>query len=254
MTMTAAVLAPPTAVSRVAPSGAPVELTVPAAFGEFRWYATARFSGPHLARQFFLAPAREHRVVPTHVMPGAREHRVSMRGFDAVVFEAADRSDATLVLVGPYHEATTWFGGPAPNPAGLTAMLDTFRFTDSPQGATLVPVSDLLVKQSDVTLIGRGPSSTLVVRRSVDLLAALPEWAGMRLPGGELWRARRLLGEDQQSLVAGTPHEWRFLLGSETAVMDLVFRGPESGRPALEMSENELVEALGQLSAKWVQA
>jgi hypothetical protein len=77
--MTAALLAPPTAVSRVAPSGAPIELTVPEAFGELRWYATARFSGPRLARQFFLAPAREHRVVPTHVMPGAREQRVPMR-------------------------------------------------------------------------------------------------------------------------------------------------------------------------------
>lgn len=252
--MTAAVvLAPPIAVSRVAPSGAPVEMTLPAAFGEFRWYATARFAGPRLARQFFIAPAREHRVVPTHVLPGARERRLAMRGFDAVIFEATDRSDAALVLAGPHHEATTWFGGPAPNEAGLAALLGAFRFADSPQGATLVPESDLLVKQSDVTLIGRGPSSTLVVRRSVDLLAALPEWTGMQLPGGELWRARRLLGEEQSAMVAGTPHEWRFLLGGESVVMDLVFRGPESGRPVLDMGESELIEALGQLSAKWVQ-
>jgi hypothetical protein len=188
------------------------------------------------------------------VLPGARERRLSMRGFDAVVFEAADRSDAALVLAGPYHEATTWFGGPAPNATRLAALLGTFRFTDAPQGATLVPVSDLVVKQSDVTLIGRASSSTLVVRRSVDLLSALPEWAGLQMPGGELWRSRRLLSDDQSALVAGTLHEWRFLLGGESAVMDLVFRGPESGRPVLDMSESELVEALGQLSARWVQS
>src|SRR3982074_1192734 len=103
-----------TQVARIAPSGAPVDLTLPTAFGEYGWYGNTRFSGPRMARQFFLAPAGEHRIIPTHVLPGARERRQSMRGFDAVVFEAPDRTDSALVLAGPHHEATTWFGGAPP--------------------------------------------------------------------------------------------------------------------------------------------
>jgi hypothetical protein len=254
MTMTAA--APTaghaqTAVSRIAPTGAPVDLTLPAAFGRYTWYANTRFVGPRMARQFFLAPAGEHRAIPAHLMPGARERRQSMRGFDAVVFEAPDRSDAALVLVGPHHEATTWFGGPAPDVAGLNALLSTFRFADSDRGAALTPVSDLLVKQSDTALIGRNDTSVLMVRRSTDMLPTLPEWAGLPLPGGELWRAGRVLDDRQASLVAGTPHQWRYLLAGDSAAMDLVLLGPESGMPALAMPENQVVDALGALTARW---
>src|SRR5690606_1625871 len=153
--------------TRIAPSGARVALLVPEVLGALRWYASTRFAGPRTARQFFIAPRGEHRVIPTHVLPGARERRVPLRGADAVLFEAADRSDSALVLVGPHHEATTWFGGPAPADGGL-AMLEAFRFTDDPAGATLVPASDLLLRQSGVSLIGRGDRATLVVRRAVD--------------------------------------------------------------------------------------
>jgi hypothetical protein len=255
MTMTAAA---PTAgpaqaigVSRVAPSGAPVQLTLPAALGEYRWYGSTRFSGPRLSRQFFLAPAGEHRAIPTKILPGARVHRQALRGHDAVVFEAADRSDSALVLAGPHNEATTWFGGPAPDAAGLSRLLATFRFTDSPSGATLVPVSDLLVRQPDVALIGRNSGSVLMVRRSVDMLPTLPEWAGLALPGGELWRAGRVLDADQAGLVAGTPHQWRYLIAGDSVAMDLVLLGPESGRPALPLAEAQVVEALSVLTGRW---
>jgi hypothetical protein len=240
-----------TRVSRIAPSGAPVDLTLPAAFSDYQWYGNTRFTGPRTARQFFLAPAGEHRVIPKHVLPGARERRQSMRGFDAVVFEAPDRSDSALVLAGPHHEATTWFGGPAPDAAGVSRLLATFRFADSSSGAALTPASDLLVKQSDVALIGRNAQSTLVVRRSTEVLQTLPPWAGMPLPGGELWRSGRRLDPGGASRVAGTPHEWRYLFASESVAMDLVLHGPESGKPALSMGEDQIVAALAALSGRW---
>ncbi|WP_433279851.1 hypothetical protein ACQPZA_09510 [Pseudonocardia xinjiangensis] len=240
-----------TRVSRIAPSGAPVDLTLPAAFGDYQWYGNTRFTGPRTARQFFLAPAGEHRVIPRHVLPGARERRQSMRGFDAVVFEAPDRSDSALVLSGPHHEATTWFGGPAPDAAGVSRLLATFRFADSSSGAALTPASDLLVKQSDVALIGRNAQSMLVVRRSTEVLQTLPPWAGMPLPGGELWRSGRRLDPGGSSRVAGTPHEWRYLFASESVAMDLVLHGPESGKPALPMGEDQVVAALAALSGRW---
>lgn len=240
-----------TTISRTAPSGAGVQLTVPPAFGEHRWYGNTRFIGPRTARQFFFAPAGEHRVIPTHLLPGAREQRVAMRGFDVVVFEAADRSDSALVFAGPYHEATTWFGGPAPDAAGLMGLLSTFRFSDAPEGATLVPMLEMMLKQSDVSIIGRSPESVLVVRRAVDVLPTLPEWAGLSMPGGEMWRAGRALDTRAAALAQGTPHQWRYLLAGPTAAMDLVLLGPESGRPRVPLDDAGVVDALGALSGSW---
>jgi hypothetical protein len=241
----------PIRMTRIAPSGARVDLAVPEVFGPMRWYASTRFAGPRTARQFFLAPRGEHRAIPMHVLPGARERRVALRGADAVLFEAADRSDAALVLVGPHHEATTWFGGPAPADGGLS-LLEAFRFTDDPAGATLVPASDLLLRQAGVSLIGRGDRATLMARRAVDALPMLPDWAGLRLRGGELWRADRLLDIGVSTLVAGTVHEWRYVLAGESAAMDLVLHGPEYGRPPLPLTDDEVLAALGALDARWV--
>jgi hypothetical protein len=237
---------------RVAPSGAPLWLRLPTALGEYRWYGSTRFAGPRLNQQFFLAPAGEHRAIPTHVLPGAHANRRGLRGHDAIVFEAPDRSDACLVLAGPHHEATTWFGGPAPDAAGVERLLTTLRFTDSPTGASLVPTSDLLVRQSDVAVIGRNADSVLVIRRPADVLPSLPDWAGLPLAsGGELWRAGRVLPDPQAAMVAGTPHEWRYILAGPGLAMDLVLLGPESGRPGLPLDEAQLLAALGALDGRW---
>jgi hypothetical protein len=238
-------------VRRVAASGHPVELTVPGLLGDMRWYGSTRFTGPRLARQFFLAPAGEHRAIPAKILPGGREMRRSLRGHDAVVFEAADRSDSALVLTGPHNEATTWFGGPAPDAAGLDRLLRTFRFADSPEGATLVPASDLLVRQPDVSIIGRSAHSVLVVRRAAEMLPVLPEWSGLRLPGGELWRAGRDLDRSGSGMVAGGPHQWRYVLAGPTLGMDLVLLGPESGRAPLPLGEAQVVDALSVLAGRW---
>ncbi|MBW0114357.1 hypothetical protein [Pseudonocardia abyssalis] len=239
------------AVSLVAPSGAPVDLEVPDAFGDFRWFGTTRFSGPYLSRQFFLAPLGQHRVIPTHVLPGATERVQPMRGYDAVVYEAPDRSESALVLAGPHHEATTWFGGPAPDLMGVSTMLTSFRYEDGPRGAALTAASPMLVSQPDVALIGQSEAATLIVRRSVDVLPSLPEWSGLPVGGGELWRAGRLLDDRATTLAADSPHRWRFILAGESLAMDLVLLGPESGRAATSMSEDQVVDALGALTGRW---
>jgi hypothetical protein len=239
-----------TRLTRVAPDGAPVALDLPPALGAFRWYGSTRITRPRSARQFVLAPAGEHRAIPSHLLPGARERRQVMRGFDAVVFEAPDRSDSALVLAGPHHEATTWFGGPAPDAAGIAGLLGALRFTDSADGASLVPAPGA-ASQQDTVVMGRSGAAVLLVRRAADALPVLPPWAGARLPGGELWRADRVLDELRAARVAGTPHQWRYLLAGDTAALDLVLLGPESGLPRTGLADDDVADALSRLAARW---
>lgn len=240
-----------TEISRVAPTGDPVRLGLPTALGRHDWYGSTRFAGRRMSRQFSFAPTGQHRVIPRTIMPGARTSTRSFRGFDAVLYEAPDRSDAALVLAGPYNEATTWFGGPAPDMSGIDALLSTLRFVDSARGATLSPAAADLVQQPDVTVIGRSPESMVLLRRATEALPSLPDHAGMALPGGELWKARRRLDPDQEAAVAGTPHEWRYVFATPSAVLNVVLLGPESGHPATGLSDEGVVGALGVLGAVW---
>ena len=150
---------------------------------------------------------RARRRAPRHRDPAAARrarHPQTLRGHDAVLVEAADRSDSALVLAGPYHEATTWFGGPTPDAAGVQNLLATFRFTDSARGASLVPASPL-VRQS------AWRSSGAVRARSS---SCGPPWTcSRRCPSGPasrclagLWRTGRVLNPEQSRLVAGTAH------------------------------------------------
>lgn len=240
-----------TEISRLAPTGDPVRLAVPAALGRHDWYGSARFAGRQMSRQFSFAPAGQHRVIPTTIMPGARTSTRSFRGFDAVLHEAPDRSDAALVLAGPHNEATTWFGGPAPDMGGINALLSAVRFVDSERGATLSPAARDLVQQPDVTVIGRSAESMIMLRRGTEALPSLPAHSGMVLPGGELWRSPRRLAPDQEAAVAGTPHQWRYVFATPSAVMNVVLLGPESGRPATGLDDDGVVGALSALGATW---
>ena len=142
-----------TTVTRRAPSGSTVTMALPPALGEYRWYGHTRFTGPRVARQFFLAPAGRHRVIPRKILPGGRQVRRSFRGHDVVLFEAVDRSDAAAVWVGPFNEATTWFGGPGPDDALFRYLIGTAEFRDSAAGASLTPTSEY-VRGTDTSVIG----------------------------------------------------------------------------------------------------
>ncbi len=60
-----------------------------------------------------------------------------------------------------------------------------------------------------------------------------------------------MLDAAQAGLVAGTPHEHRYIVAGDSVAMDLVFLGPESGRPRSPLSDAQIVEALGVLSGRW---
>ena len=236
---------------RVAASGDPVELTLPAVLGDFRWYGNTRFSGPRLARQFFLAPAGEHRAIADRLLPGGRQTRKAMRGYDAVVFEAADRSDSALVLAGPYHEATTWFGGPAPTLRGSSVCCGRSGSPTRPAAPSLVPASDMLVRQSDVALIGRSARSVLVVRRAAEMLPTLPEWAGLDAAGRRAVARRARPGPR----TAATGRRGRAPVALRPRGPD-ARHGPRAARARvrtapLPVRETQVVDALSVLTGRW---
>ena len=74
---------------------------------------------------------------------------------------------------------------------------------------------------------------------------------GLTLPGGELWRADRVLEGVKARLVACGPHQWRYVLAGPTLCMDLVLLGPESGRAPLPLVETQVVDALSVLTGRW---
>jgi hypothetical protein len=225
-------------------------MSIPPEFGAYRWYGNTRFTGPRVARQFFLAPAGRHRVIPRKILPGGRQLRRSFRGYDVLLFEAVDRSDAAVVWVGPFNEATTWFGGPGPDEARLHYLAGTAELRDSAAGASLSPTSEF-VRGSDTSVIGMNRASRLIVRSATDALPLLPGWAGLTVPGGEIWRTERALEPADARAVAGTPHRYRYLVAGPTAVLDLVLLGPESGRERTSLGEGELLDALRTLTASW---
>jgi hypothetical protein len=238
-------------ISRVAPSGASIHLVMPAELGDHHWFASTKLAGHRSVRQFTIAPAGRHRVIPVKIIPGATRTDWQLPGHDLVLFEAADRSNACLLWIGPYHEATTWFGGPAPGRRGLNRLIGAVEFTDSPQGAILRPRLPQYVRPFGTTVIASGAESLLMIRSAADGLSALPDWSGRRLAGGELWRTGRTLDETAAARIAGSVHEWRYLWAGRSCVVDVVLHGPESGVPASRLDASGLLSALDRLHVTW---
>lgn len=242
---------PVTEVTRVSPTGSTVGLVIPESLGEHTWYATTRLAGDRTVRQFTVAPVGQHEVIPSRIMPGATRSDWQFHGHDVVLFEAPERRDACLLWIGPYHEATTWFGGPAPSRRGLNRLLGSVEFADDPNGAVVRPRVAQYTRQFGTTVIGSGPTSYLAARPAPDALGALPDWAGLTLAGGELWRSPRMLSGDAAASAAGTIHEFRYLLANPTCALDIVLNGPEAGGVPADLGHDDLTGVLDALRASW---
>ncbi|PZG02513.1 hypothetical protein [Micromonospora deserti] len=211
-------------VVRTAPDGARVSVTVPATAGTLKWYGTIRFNGPDFLRDFSFAEAGAHQVIPKKILPGARTEVFRRRGFDLVVYEAADRSDACLVIAGPHNEATTWFGGPAPRPAVLNRITSMVDFADSPTGARLTPRPGANLQQFGTMVIGSDARMTIMIKDARQVRDQLPTWRGLVQGEAEVWRSRMDVHETKAAKLAGTPFEWRYTYANPTAVFDVAFR------------------------------
>lgn len=208
-------------VTRRAPDGAHITLSLPAEVGDIQWHGITRFAGPQFSRDLSFAPTGQYKVVASKLFPGGREEWFRRNGFDLVLYETEDRSDSCLVWVGPYNEATTFFGGPAPRREVLNRIVATLTFKDSKQGAFIKPVSAAGLSQYGTMLVGHSDEVTVLIRGAREGRHTLPEWRGMPEGDAEIWRRRLDLDEEPRQELTGTAFEWRYTLANPTAIVDV---------------------------------
>jgi len=240
-------------VVRTAPDGAKVSVTIPATAGDVRWHAGIRFVGPGFARDFTIAPVGAQKAITQRILPGARSQVVRHTGYDIVLYEAPDRSDSVLVFAGPYHEAHTWFGGPAPRTSVLNQLVSTVDFADSPTGArvTARPGTDL--QQHGVMVVGSDARMTVMIMDARQERDRIPTFRGMTQGDAEVWRYRMDVREEEAARLAGTPYEWRYLFANKTAVFDVSFRAkpPRGVATGAALGQEHVEKVLGGLRVSW---
>ncbi|WP_433368807.1 hypothetical protein [Streptosporangium sp. CA-115845] len=225
-------------VVRVAPDGGRAQITLPDEAGVLNWHARTRMAGPRLMRDFDLAQAGQHLVVPRKIFPGGRTEVSRRKGFDLVLYEAADRSDSCLVWAGPYNEATTWFGAPAPRTAVLNRLVSSVVFTDTPEGALLSPAKGTAIEQFSTNVYGENDHLLIAVQDARIARESVPEWRGAQQGDTEVWKEALDLDPEQKAALAGTPYEWRYLYANATAVFEVILR-MRAGGAGLRSTGNE---------------
>ncbi|MBY8871115.1 hypothetical protein K7640_04555 [Micromonospora sp. PLK6-60] len=167
------------------------------------------------------------------MLPGASVRTFVRRGYDVLLYEAADRTDSCLVWVGPYHEATTWFGAAAPRPDLVASLINLIRYEDAPDGARLTSTSPRLTQQHGTVLTGWSEWAWLAVRSAAEGAGVLPDWRGMTSGDREIWRGQRGLEDAERAQLTGTAYEWRYLIAGPDSVAEVTLHPPGSPlRPA----------------------
>jgi hypothetical protein len=237
---------------RSAPDGSSCTLSLPPEAGVLEWFGKTRFAGPEFLRDLGFAPAGQHQVIPRKIFPGGRQETFRRRGFDLMLFEATDRSDSCLVWVGPHHEATTWFGGPAPRRDVLDRMVSTLTFTDSPSGAYLTAEPAANLQQYATMLVGQNDQLLLMISDAPTQRHLVPTAQGTVRGDAEIWRERLELDGVQRDMLAGTPFEWRYLIVFPTAIVEVIFPVSPTATQTTEVSDETLVTSvLSGLQASW---
>jgi hypothetical protein len=236
------------ALSRRAADGARLTVDLPLEAGTLEWHGHTRIAAPGLLRAFSLAPAGHGKAVPTHIFPGGRAETFRRRGYDLRLYEAADRSNSCLIWAGPYHEATTWFNGPAPRQSVLNALVSAVAFADSPEGATMRPRV-----QAGTQVFGINDRVLVMASDARSARESLPGWQGATRGDMEVWKDALALDPEQKAALAGTPYEWRYTFATPTAVFTVMF--PKDGTEvgvAGDPQDQAMVEAvLGGVRVEW---
>lgn len=236
-------------VNRIAPNGAQLRVKVPEAMGSLQWFGISRFTGPAFTRTLILAERGHQDVIPRKIFPGGSQTVSRQRGFDLVLYEAADRSNSCLVWIGPHHEATVWFGGPAPRSEVMNRTVSGVSFLDSPDGARVTAAAEAASRVVGTTVIGTNDEFFMATTDVATGRGRLPAFRGApRGDGAEVWKEKRDLDSGEAAEATGTPYEWRYTLANSSAIVDVVFLQ----RPAERAATDDRVESvLAELDVSW---
>ncbi|MGC4845916.1 hypothetical protein ACLQ3F_01660 [Micromonospora sp. DT15] len=213
---------------RIAPDGARLDIDLPQEFGKPDWVCVTRISGVRVQRDFHVTAVGQYQVIQKKMMPGASKRVFARKGYDVHLYEAADRSDSCLVWVGPYHEATTWFGAAAPRSELLASLINSIHFEDSENGAQVRPSVPQMSQQHGTLVAAWSEWAFLCIRPAEEAAAVLPEWRGLVRDDQEIWRSDRGLEGAEGERLAGTAYQWRYVVAGPQTVTELTFHPPGS--------------------------
>ncbi|MFF5213033.1 hypothetical protein [Streptosporangium sp. NPDC000396] len=238
---------------RLAPDGSRLDIALPSEAGSLAWHGHTRLGGPSLVRNFSFAQAGQHRVIPSKIFPGGRTEVFRQNGYDLVLYEAADRSQSCLVWAGPHNEVTTWFGGAAPRRAVLNHTVSAVSFTDSPEGARLVPaVPAMSLQQFGTVVIGRSDDLIVMIKDARAAREELPEHRGAVQGDTEMWKEKLELDGEQAAQLAGTPYEWRYIYANPTSIAEIIFpMSPDAARARVASDDARVDSVLSGLRVTW---
>ncbi|WP_283136247.1 hypothetical protein [Rhizohabitans arisaemae] len=243
-------MAAPNEITRTTADGSTVTVALPAGVGAVTWHGSTTIVGHGIDRRFVLGPAGEHQVHAAD-MPGVRTVRYRRNGFDIALFESGDRSQSFLTWIGLYHEATTWFSGPAPRLTVINRLISSVDFSDSPSGAVLKGKPHL--DQYGTDLVAWGDSVFISARDATKNKDLLPTWQGFKRGNEEVWKEKLDLEPTEAAAVAGTAYEWRYIFANPTTIFDMAFRTDPGRMTAFstESSDAWIQDVLAEVNLSW---
>lgn len=228
----------------VAPSGARVEVELPADAPVSSVVAGVRFAGGSYGSGFQIGPRGYHDFACTTVAPATRRDRFVVHGREVEVAEADDQESSVATLMGTYHELMTVYAGPAPRRDRVFALFASLRISDQVGGMVVRPrsvtLADPMTEHIVVVVKGRGSMSIPGPRQAV---ALTPRHAGARTRYGEVWKAPYPGAEGSTKA-----SEHSFLLGCAAGMAEIHLA------EGTERSERELLGWLAGINVTWLDA
>lgn len=225
----------------VAPTGARVDIELPADAPVSSVVAGVRFAGGSFGSGFQIGPRGYHEFACTTVAPAVPRDRFLVHGREVVVAEAVDRESSVATLIGTYHELMTVYAGPAPSRERVHALFASVQVTDHVGGMVVRPrsatLADTMTEHLVVVVKGRGSVAIPGPRQA---LALVPRHAGARTRHGEVWKTP-YPGVEGSTTAAG--HS--FLLGCPAGMAEIHLAG-DAGR-----TESEQLAWVNGINVAW---
>lgn len=235
----------PSSASFRAPDGSTVTLRVSGYDLSGMWDSTVRITTnrPYAGapeglqlREFHVTPTGNYDRVLDYAIKGTWVNKVEAQSGHFLVGHSETADQGLAIWRGQWHEAATWLDAPT-MPAGVALQrFNGLRFVDSPAGLVVessFPETET-VEAIEVSKIIPGVGY-LDIRKPEDGLGLVPNWSGVAVQTGEVWKTDLPDGPANVSLVHA----------SRSAVTILTADGTDKGYTAARL---EFLERLVELS------